>query len=126
VVDKVPVEQAPSAGGSPSILAFGRQIQVDLCEFEASLVYIEQVPGQPGLATQRNSVLENKTKQNKIKNPQQQQQQQRYISGWHGTHHYVRLILSSGQSSCLRLLSAEIMGVGEHTWPLVIILETVL
>jgi hypothetical protein len=33
----------------PLIPEFGRQRQADLCEFEASLVYIERVPGQPEL-----------------------------------------------------------------------------
>jgi hypothetical protein len=38
----------------------GRQIQVDLCEFEAFLVY--RVSSRTGRATQRNPVLKNKNK----------------------------------------------------------------
>ena len=42
---------------------------MDLCEFEASLVYTERVPGQATKLQriQRNPVLENKTKQSKRK-----------------------------------------------------------
>ena len=44
----------------PLILALRRQRQVNLCEFEASLVY--RVSSRTGSkATQRNSVLKNKT-----------------------------------------------------------------
>jgi hypothetical protein len=32
----------------PLILVFGRQRQMDLCEFKSSLVY-KAVPGQPGI-----------------------------------------------------------------------------
>ena len=46
---------------TPLIPALGRQRQVDLCEFEASLVYQELVPGQdPKL--QRNLVSKDKKK----------------------------------------------------------------
>ena len=43
---------------TPLIPAFGRQRQVDLCEFEASLVY--RVSSRTDRVTQRNSVLKNK------------------------------------------------------------------
>ena len=48
--------------GKPLIPALGRQKQVDLCEFEANLVYI--VPGQTGL--HREEILSPK-QTNKVK-----------------------------------------------------------
>jgi hypothetical protein len=45
--------------------ALGKQRQINLCEFKASLVY--RVNSKTAKATQRNSVSKNKTKQNKTK-----------------------------------------------------------
>ena len=45
----------------PLIPALGRQRQVDLCEFEASLVY--RVSSRTARATQRNPVSKTKTNQ---------------------------------------------------------------
>jgi hypothetical protein len=50
---------------TPLISALGRQRQVDLCEFKASLVY--RMNSRTARATQRNPVSKNKTKQNKTK-----------------------------------------------------------
>ena len=55
--------------GIPLIPALGRQRQVDLCEFKASLVY--RVVSRTARATQRNPVLEvggKKRKGRKMKN----------------------------------------------------------
>jgi hypothetical protein len=48
----------------PLILALGRQRQVNLCEFKASLVYI--VSSRIARAPQRNPVSKNKTQNKEI------------------------------------------------------------
>jgi capsid protein len=55
----------------PLIPALGRESQVDLCEFEASLVY--RVSSRTARATQRNPVLKNKTKQKKERKQRKKQ-----------------------------------------------------
>ena len=57
----------------PLIPALGRQRQEDLCEFRVSLVY--RVSSKTSRATQRNPVLENKTKQ-KIKEEEEKKKEE--------------------------------------------------